>query len=129
MKLLRIFTGVPGGSKVDGVKQLQIGMDQGVLMAVDSRFIFATLVRQYDLKYEEALAAAEPLAAKYPRNPLFCFWRGIFRWSLGARRKRPNIFMRRRNQRSDPLRRPRARHGQCLPGLSSLAGGGVDAID
>lgn len=92
VKLLRIFTGVPGGSKVDGVKQLQIGMDHGVLMAADSRFIFATLVRQYDLKYEEALAAAEPLAAKYPRNPLFLLLAGNLSLELGRKQKAAEYF-------------------------------------
>lgn len=92
VKILRVFLGIPGGSKVDGVKQLRVGMDQGVLMAVDSRFIFATLVRQYDLKYEEALAAAEPLAAKYPRNPLFLLLAGNLSLELGRKDKATEYF-------------------------------------
>ena len=92
VKILRVFLGIPGGSKVDGVKQLRTGMDQGVLMAVDSRFIFATLVRQYDLKYEEALAAAEPLAAKYPRNPLFLVLAGNLSLELGRNAKAAEYF-------------------------------------
>ena len=92
VKILRVFLGIPGGSKVDGVKQLQIGMDHGVLMAVDARFIFATLVRQYDLKYEEALAAAEPLAAKYPHNPLFLLLAGNLSLELGRNAKAAEYF-------------------------------------
>ena len=38
VKLLRVFMGIPGGSKEEGVKQLEVGMNQGVLMAVDARF-------------------------------------------------------------------------------------------
>ena len=71
VKLLRIFMGIPGGSKENGVKQLQVGMDHGVLMAVDARFILARALRQYDQKYEQALSVAEPLAVRYPNNPIF----------------------------------------------------------
>ncbi|HWF39671.1 MAG TPA: hypothetical protein VG322_14190 [Candidatus Acidoferrales bacterium] len=92
VKVLRVFLGIPGGSKVDGVKQLQTGMDSGVLMGVDSRFIFATLVRQYDLKYGQALAAAEPLAAKYPRNPLFLLLAGNLSLELGRNAKAAEYF-------------------------------------
>ena len=92
VKILRVFLGIPGGSKADGVKQLQIGMQRGVLMAVDARFIFATLVRQYDLKYEEALTAAEPLAAKYPRNPLFLLLAGNLSLELGRNAKAAEYF-------------------------------------
>ena len=71
VKLLRIFMGIPGGSKENGVKQLRVGMDQGVLMAVDARFILARALRQYDQKYEQALSVAEPLVVRYPSNPIF----------------------------------------------------------
>jgi tetratricopeptide (TPR) repeat protein len=71
VKVLRLFMGIPGGSKEEGVKQLETGMNQGVLMAVDARFILSRAIRQYDQKYEEALADAEPLGMRYPRNPLF----------------------------------------------------------
>lgn len=83
VKVLRLFTGIPGGSKEDGVKQLETGMNQGVLMAVDARFILARAIRQYDQKYEEALADAEPLAVRYPRNPLFLLLIGNLLLELG----------------------------------------------
>jgi hypothetical protein len=71
VKLLRVFMGIPGGSKENGVKQLQVGMNQGVLMAIDARFILARALRQYDQKYEQALSVAEPLGNRYPHNPIF----------------------------------------------------------
>jgi tetratricopeptide (TPR) repeat protein len=76
VKMLRVFLGIPGGSKIEGLRQLQVGIDNGVLMAADSRFLLATLVRQYDQKYELALSAAEPLATKYPHNPLYSLLAG-----------------------------------------------------
>jgi len=61
-------------------------------MAVDSRFILATLIRQYDLKYEQALAAAEPLTVRYPRNPLFLVLAGNLNEELGRKSKAAEYF-------------------------------------
>jgi hypothetical protein len=83
VKLLRVFMGIPGGSKENGVKQLQVGMDHGVLMAVDARFILARALRQYDQKYEQALSVAEPLGLRYPNNPIFLLLLGNLNAELG----------------------------------------------
>jgi hypothetical protein len=83
VKLLRVFMGIPGGNKQDGVKQLQVGMNQGVLMAVDARFVLARALRQYDQKYEQALSVAEPLAMRYPHNPIFLLLLGNLDAELG----------------------------------------------
>jgi tetratricopeptide (TPR) repeat protein len=83
VKLLRVFMGIPGGNKENGVKQLQVGMNQGVLMAVDARFILARALRQYDQKYEQALSTAEPLGVRYPHNPIFLLLLGNLNAELG----------------------------------------------
>ena len=87
VKLLRVFMGIPGGEKEEGVKQLQAGIDHGVLMAVDAPFILARALRQYDQKYEQALSIAEPLAAHYPRNPLFLLLVGNLSLELGRKER------------------------------------------
>jgi len=92
VKLLRVFTGIPGGSKEDGVKQLQVGMNQGVLMAVDARFILARALRQYDQKYEQALSVAEPLGARFPHNPIFLLLLGNLNAELGRNVNARNYF-------------------------------------
>jgi tetratricopeptide (TPR) repeat protein len=71
VKVLRFFMGIPGGNKATGVTQMKIGMERGVVLNVDVRFILARALRQYDQKYQEALDIAEPLATKYPANPNF----------------------------------------------------------
>jgi tetratricopeptide (TPR) repeat protein len=71
VKLLRFFMGIPGGDKVKGVEQMQTGMNEGTLLAVDLRFILGRALRQYDRKYEDALSIAQPLVQRYPQNPLF----------------------------------------------------------
>ena len=92
VKVLRLFMGIPGGSKIDGVKQLETGMNQGILMAVDARFILARAIRQYDQKYEEALADAEPLRMRYPRNPLFLLLTGNLLLELGRNAQASEYF-------------------------------------
>jgi tetratricopeptide (TPR) repeat protein len=71
VKVLRFFMGIPGGNKETGVAQMKTGMEHGVILNVDVRFILARALRQYDQKYQEALDIAEPLASKYPNNQNF----------------------------------------------------------
>jgi tetratricopeptide (TPR) repeat protein len=92
VKILRVFMGIPGGNKDEGIRQMELGARQGVFMAVDSRFILASLIRQYDLKYERALAAAEPLTVRYPRNPLFLLLVGNLNEELGRKSKAAEYF-------------------------------------
>lgn len=92
VKLLRIFMGIPGGDKQLGVKQMQIGMNQGSFLAVDIRFILARSLRTYDQKYEDALAIALPLAARYPRNPIFMLLLGNLNAELGRSAKAAEYF-------------------------------------
>jgi tetratricopeptide (TPR) repeat protein len=92
VKLLRIFMGIPGGDKQTGIKQMQVGMNQGSFLAVDIRFILARSLRTYDQKYEEALSDAEPLLARYPQNPLFMLLLGNLNAELGRNAKASEYF-------------------------------------
>jgi tetratricopeptide (TPR) repeat protein len=92
VKLLRFFMGIPGGDKELGVKQMETGMNQGVLLAVDVRFILARALRQYDRKYAEALGVAEPLVARYPHNPPFLLLLGNLNAELGRNEKAAQYF-------------------------------------
>jgi len=71
VKMLGFFMGIPGGNKQEGIRQMQVGIDRGVLMSVDTRFYLANNLRKYDHKYEEALTVAEPLVKQYPNNPVY----------------------------------------------------------
>ena len=75
-RILRFFMGIPGGSKRDGVKQLERAMTEGVLSRVEARFYLAKNLRNYDRDYERALSVLEPLVAQYPSNPMFQLLRG-----------------------------------------------------
>ena len=92
VKLLRIFMGIPGGDKQTGVKQMEIGMNQGLFLAVDARFILARALRTYDQKYERALTVTEPLVARYPRNPMFLLLAGNLNAEMGRKEKASEYF-------------------------------------
>lgn len=92
VKILRFFMGIPGGNKQEGIRQLKVGIDRGVLSRVDARFYLAKNLRTYDLRYEQALEIAEPLAARYPRNPVFLLLLGNLNAELGRNAKASEYF-------------------------------------
>lgn len=75
-RILRFFMGIPGGSKQEGIRQLQHAINDGVLTAPAARFYLAIDLHRYDEQYERALSVIGPLADKYPSNPLFQLARG-----------------------------------------------------
>jgi hypothetical protein len=70
-KILRFFMGIPGGSKRDGLRQLESAMAKGELTPVEARFYTAKNLRNYDHDYAHAEEVADPLLKEYPQNPLF----------------------------------------------------------
>jgi hypothetical protein len=70
-KMLRFFMGIPGGSKQDGIRQLNHAISEGALTPVEARFYLAISLHNYDQKYEQALEISAPLEEKYPTNPIF----------------------------------------------------------
>jgi tetratricopeptide (TPR) repeat protein len=86
-RFLRFFMGIPGGSKKEGIRQLQRAIEEGVVVSPEARFYLAINLHNYDQQYERALEVIGPLAEKYPSNPLFQLARGDLFAKLG--RKKP----------------------------------------
>jgi len=86
-KMLRFFMGIPGGNKEEGIRQMRTGIERGSLLAVDTRFYLARNLRSYDQRYQDALDAAEPLASRYPRNPVFQLFVGNLNGELGRNKQ------------------------------------------
>jgi tetratricopeptide (TPR) repeat protein len=84
-KLLSFFMGIPGGSKQEGIRQLEQDMTEGVLTPAAARFYLALNLHRYDLQYEKAFGVIGPLVEKYPSNPLFQLARGDLHAKLGRR--------------------------------------------
>jgi tetratricopeptide (TPR) repeat protein len=84
-RVLRFFMGIPGGSKPEGVRLLEHAIAEGVLTPDLARFYLALNLHRYDLQYEKALRVVDPLAEKYPANPLFQLARGDLYAKLGRK--------------------------------------------
>jgi len=92
VKMLRFFMGIPGGNKEEGIRQMHVGIDHGVFLAVDSRFYLAKNLRTYDQRYADAIDIAEPLATRYPRNPVFVLLLANLNQQLGRNAKAAEYF-------------------------------------
>lgn len=86
-KAMRFLMGIPGGTKEEGIWQLEKGMNEGQLSAPLARFYLALNLFNYDQKYERALEVVSPLTERYPKNPIFQLMRGDLNAKLG--RKQP----------------------------------------
>src|ERR1700677_2536143 len=85
VKILRFFMGIPGGSRTEGIRQMQIGIDRGVVTPVEMRFHLARNLRTFDYQYERAIVVAQPLVERYSGNPVFQLLVG----NLHAEMRRP----------------------------------------
>jgi tetratricopeptide (TPR) repeat protein len=84
-KVLRFFMGIPGGSKEEGLRQLQRAIHEGQLSPTLARFYLAYNLHNYEQRYEEALQVIGPLVDKYPENPVFQLVRGDLYAKLGRK--------------------------------------------
>lgn len=92
IKILRFFMGIPGGSRKQGIQQLEIAMEKGQLMKAEARFYLARNLRTYDQRYERAEQVLIPLAEEYPHNPLFQVWIGNLNVELNRKVKAAAAF-------------------------------------
>ena len=86
-RVLRFFMGIPGGSKKEGIQQLQRAIEEGVLVGPEARFYLAINLHNYDQQYVHALEVIGPLVQKYPSNPLFQLARGDLFAKLGRKQQ------------------------------------------
>ena len=86
-RVLRFFMGIPGGSKKEGIRQLDHAMQSGELSPLEARFYLAINLHNYDQQYEHALEVIGPLVEKYPANPLFRLAEGDLYAKLGRKEK------------------------------------------
>lgn len=84
-RVLRFLMSIPGGSKAEGTRQLEIGMERGDLTRVEARFYLAKNLRTYDREYARSLEVLSPLIDEFPRNPIFQLLRGDIQAKLGRK--------------------------------------------
>ena len=84
-RVLRFFMGIPGGSKVEGIRQMRQAIEHGQLTPAEARFYLAINLHNYDQKYRDALELITPLVEKYPDNAIFLLARGDLYGKLGRK--------------------------------------------
>ena len=70
-RFLRWLLLLPGGDRVDGLRQLERAATRGVLVRGEALYQIHVLYLWYEKKWPEALEIIRTLQARYPRNPLF----------------------------------------------------------
>jgi tetratricopeptide (TPR) repeat protein len=121
-RVIRFFMGVPGGSKEEGIRQLHRAIQEGQLTPVVARFYLALNLENYDQRYEEALKAVEPLAEKYPQNPMYLLVLGDLYAKL-SRRKMAERSYRAALESADQIEEP-----QCRARITQLAQESLAAV-
>jgi len=87
VKVIRFMLFLPGGSKKEGVKQLEQAMQRGVYSPVEARVYLARNLRNYDQQYERAAQLLAPLVEQFPSNPVFRLLLGDMYAKLGRKEK------------------------------------------
>jgi tetratricopeptide (TPR) repeat protein len=86
-RMLRFVMGLPGGSKVEGIRLMRRAIAEGELTPEAARFDLALNLHKYDQRYEDALAVITPLTEKFPQNPIFQLARGDLFAKLGRKQQ------------------------------------------
>jgi tetratricopeptide (TPR) repeat protein len=72
VKILSFFIGLPGGSRVRGLQQLQLAAEKGDLARAEAKFYLAKdYSRPNERQYARSLELFQQLANEYPHNPLW----------------------------------------------------------
>lgn len=127
-RVLRFFMGIPGGSKEEGIRQLQKAIQEGQLSPPLARFYLALDLHSYDQKYEEALQVIGPLVEKYPENPVFQLMRGDLYAKL-QRKSQAEASYRAAAAAAAELKDAECRRKIDMLVKESLAALGVDSVD
>ena len=69
-RFLRVLLLLPGGDRVDGLRQLERAARRGVLVRGEAQYQIHILYLWYENKWPQALDIIRDLQKRYPRNPL-----------------------------------------------------------
>ncbi|MBZ5514228.1 MAG: hypothetical protein LAN62_05185 [Acidobacteriia bacterium] len=72
VRILRWFIGLPGGSRIEGLKQMHLAAEKGDLTPAEAKFFLAKdYSRQNERQFERSMAIFRELEREYPHNPLW----------------------------------------------------------
>lgn len=70
-KLFRWLLALPGGDKVEGMRQMLRARDQGQLVRGEADYQLHVIDLWYEKKFDDALVRLQDLRTRYPASPLF----------------------------------------------------------
>jgi tetratricopeptide (TPR) repeat protein len=84
VKILRWFIGLPGGSRLEGLRQMQLAAHKGELTRSEAKFFLAKdYSRSNERQYAKSMERFQELAREFPRNPLWPMLIGSLHCRLG----------------------------------------------
>jgi len=84
VKMLRFLIMLPGGDRVEGLRQMEQAMNKGQLVAAEARFhLGKNYSRPFDRQYARSLELFRQLQRQYPHNPLWDLLVGSVELRLG----------------------------------------------
>jgi tetratricopeptide (TPR) repeat protein len=93
VKFLSIFIGLPGGSRTEGLRQLQLCAEKGELASSEAKFYLAKdFSRNSEKQYERSIRLFGELQQEFPHNPLWPMLIGSLHFRMGNPKKGEEIY-------------------------------------
>jgi tetratricopeptide (TPR) repeat protein len=93
VKVLAWLIRLPGGSRTEGLRQLQLAADKGELARAEAKFFLAKdYSRSNERQYAKSTQLFEELAREYPHNPLWPMLIGSLHFRMGEREQGEAIY-------------------------------------
>ena len=93
VKFLSMFIGLPGGSRTEGLRQLQLCAEKGELGRPEAKFYLAKdFTRANEKQYEKSMRLFGELEKEFPHNPLWPMLIGSLDYRMGRPQKGEEIY-------------------------------------
>ncbi len=93
VKILSVFIGLPGGSRTEGLRQLQLCAEKGELVSPEAKFYLAKdFSRNSEKQYDKSIHLFHELQQEFPHNPLWPMLIGSLHFRKGDPVKGEEIY-------------------------------------
>jgi tetratricopeptide (TPR) repeat protein len=93
VKMLRFLIGLPGGSREEGLQQLQKAAEHGEYTRAEAQFYLAKdFTRRNEMQFEKSLQLFQELAREFPENPFWKLMVGSVEMRLGQRQRGEEMY-------------------------------------